>query len=135
MISKDFSDISEHPDDVEDGDSASSSCDSLSELSAATVPFAPQIESLKDQKLQRLVVQMKMGIKGHGGVAPEKKSTPVQPAQNPDVAAVPQKKDEKELQAMGEQLKILVEKATRHAQSKQGIQYMQELPGHVSWIN
>ena len=39
MISKDFSDISEHPDDVEDGDSASSSCDSLSELSAATVPF------------------------------------------------------------------------------------------------
>ena len=72
---------------------------------------------------------MKMGIKGHGGVAPEKKSTPVQPAQNPDVAAVPQKKDEKELQAMGEQLKILVEKATRHAQ----VQARHTIHARIAW--
>ena len=145
-ISKDFNEISNHPDDAEeegDGNAASSSCDSLSELSAGTVPYkVPQVQGLKDQKLQRLVDQMRMGIKGHefstekGGVAPEKDSTPEQPAQISDGAeSVPQKKDEKKLQEMGEQLKALVEKATRHAQSKQGIPYIkQELPGHVSWI-
>ena len=95
--------------------------------------YDPQVQSLKDQKLRRLVEQLKAGIKGEASnaVVPQK-SIPEPKSEDVSVA---QKKDETQLKTMGEQLKILVEKAQRHAQSKQGIPYMQELPGHVSWMS
>ena len=133
--SKDINDLGDHPDDEEPSGDSESSLDSLSELSAGTLVYDPQVESLKDQKLKRLVEQMKSGMKGGDkgqAVAPEKKSIQ---EQTPGEEWVSEKKDEKQLNFLGEQLKILVEKAQRHAQSKQGIPYTQELPGHASRMN
>ena len=129
---KDLNDLGDHPDDDEFDDSSSSApTDTLSELSDGTIQYDPKVESLKDRKLNRIAEQMLAGL---AQVAASKTgdSEPLK-VPDPDVS----EKKSKDLVAMGDQLKVMMEKAQRLHDSKRDnrpLPLQQELPAHVAWI-
>lgn len=143
-----MNDIGPHPDDDE-FDTSAQSIDSLSELSDGTMQYMPQAESLKDKKLQRIAEQMRLGLAGakessnskNGGAPdPERKVSEMEPIESPtpELGDVSNKGHGQDLLALGDQLKILVEKARRLHDSKKDTPQLpfpkQELPVHVSWM-
>ena len=144
--SKDINDLGPHPDDEEcDALANSAALGSLSELSDSTMEYMPKAESLKDKKLQRIAEQLRCGIAAssnltNGGVS-ERKVSEIEPIESPtpEPGDVSNEKTGKDLLEMGEQLKILVEKARRLHDSKKDTPKLpfpkQELPVHVSWMS
>jgi len=127
---KDVNDLGDHPDDDEFDDSLSSAAtDTLSELSDGTLHYEPKVESLKDKKLNRIAEQMLAGL-SQDSASKTGDSEPRVP--DPDVS----EKKSKDLVAMGDQLKIMMEKAQRLHDSKRDTRPLpqQELPAHVAWI-
>ena len=131
---KDLNDLGDHPDDEEFDDSASAAAteETLSELSDGTVPYEPKAESLMDKKLHRIAEQMLAGL-AQVSASKNVDSEPKVPEKpEPDVS----EKKPKDLVAMGDQLKIMMEKAQRLHDSKRDTRPLplQELPAHVAWI-
>ena len=130
ILCKDVHALEDHPDDEECDDASSSAAtDTLSELSDGTVQYVPTVESLKDKRLQRIAEQMLAGLsevsKSKDGVSEPK-------VPDPDVS----EEKSKDLVAMGDQLKIMMEKAQMLHDSKRDTRPLpkQELPAHVAWI-